>query len=190
MANLSTFIQVGANTGSFVGTVTGTNLYTTGVVSATGNIRGANINTAGLVSATGNVTANTFFGSGAGLTSVAQRTTGSWTLSPGSNTVSFTVSPGGNYAMWLNGNIPNGIVMWNATVNTSNTNVPAVGVQYGWYYAAGNALVLTSMPNQIVGTAGSIITTAYVGTTSNVFTFGITNNSGASQVVNWGYITL
>jgi len=27
-------------------------------------------------------------------------------------------------------------------------------------------------------------------TTANVFTFGITNNSGTSQVVNWGYTTL
>ena len=26
--------------------------------------------------------------------------------------------------------------------------------------------------------------------TANVFTFGITNNSGTSQVVNWGYTTL
>ena len=40
MANLNTFIQIGANTGNFVGTVTGTNIYTSGVVSAAGNIRG------------------------------------------------------------------------------------------------------------------------------------------------------
>jgi hypothetical protein len=92
--------------------------------------------------------------------------------------------------MWVNGNILNGIVMWNATVSLSNTNVAAVGTQYGYYYLAGNALVLTSIPNQIVGTAGTIVTTAYGGSTSNVFTFGITNNSGASQVVYWGYITL
>jgi hypothetical protein len=92
--------------------------------------------------------------------------------------------------MWVNGNIPNGIVTWNATVSTSNTNVPVVGVQYGWYYAAGNALVLTSMPNQIVGTAGSISTATVATISSNVFTFGITNNSGSSQVINWGYTTL
>jgi hypothetical protein len=92
--------------------------------------------------------------------------------------------------MWVNGNIPNGIVTWNATVSTSNTNVPAIGSQYGWYYAAGNALVLTSMPAQIVGTAGVISTATVATTSSNVFTFGITNNSGSSQVINWGYTTL
>jgi hypothetical protein len=118
------------------------------------------------------------------------KTSGSWTLAPGANTVSITVAPGNNYQMWVNGNIPNGIVEWNATVNVSNTNVPAIGSQYAWYYAAGNALVLTSMPNQIVGTAGVISTATVVTTTSNVFRFGITNNSGSSQVINWGYTTL
>ena len=162
MSNLSSFIQIEANTGNFVGSL----------------------------STTGNVAGNYFIGNGSQLTNVAGKTTGSWTLAPGTNTVSITVSPGGNYSMWVNGNIPNGIVLWNATVSTSNTNVPVVGTQYGWYYLGGNALVLTSIPNQIVGTAGGISTATVATTTSNVFTFGITNNSGTSQVVNWGYITL
>jgi len=121
---------------------------------------------------------------------ITGRTTGSWTLSPGANTVSFTVTGGRTYSMWVNGNIPNGIVAWNATVTLTNTNVLAVGTQYGYYYPAGNALVLTAMPNQIVGTAGAIVTTVYGGSTSNVFTFGITNNSGSSQTVYWGYVVL
>jgi len=113
--------------------------------------------------------------------------TGSWTLSTGANTVSFTVTPGQSYVMWVNGNIPSGIVNWNATVTLSNTNVPAIGVQYGWYYLAGNALVLTSIPSQIVGTAGTISTSAPAVSNSNTFTFGITNNSGTSQVIYYGY---
>jgi len=113
--------------------------------------------------------------------------TGSWTLSTGANTVSFTVTAGQSYVMWVNGNIPNGIVNWNATVTLSNSNVPVIGVQYGWYYVAGNALVLTSIPSQIVGTAGSISTSAPAVSNSNTFTFGITNNSGTSQVVYYGY---
>jgi hypothetical protein len=126
-----------------------------------------------------------------GAPAVVNRTTGSWILATGANTVSITVPANSNYQMWVNGNIPNGIVEWNATVNVSNTNVPAIGSQYGWYYAAGNALVLTSMPNQIVGTAGVISTsTGYAGTTSNVFSFGITNNSVSTQTVYWGYTTL
>jgi hypothetical protein len=124
-------------------------------------------------------------------TTAYKSTSGSWTLATGSNTVSITVPLNGNYQMWVNGNIPNGIVEWNATVNVSNPNVPAIGSQYAWYYAAGNALVLTSIPNQIVGTAGVISSsTAYVGTTSNVFSFGITNNSTSTRTVNWGYTTL
>ena len=116
--------------------------------------------------------------------------TGSWTLSTGSNTVSFTVTPGNSYTMWVNGNIPNGIVMWNATVSLSNTNVPAVGTQYGYYYSAGNNLVLTSIPDQIVGTAGGISTATVATTTSNVFTFNITNNSGSNQTIYWGYVKI
>jgi len=120
-------------------------------------------------------------------TNVATVVTGGWTLTTGANTVSFTVTAGQSYVMWVNGNIPNGIVNWNATVTLSNSNVPVIGVQYGWYYLAGNALVLTSIPSQIVGTAGSIITSAPAGSNTNTFTFGITNNSGTSQTVYYGY---
>jgi hypothetical protein len=124
-------------------------------------------------------------------TTAYKSTSGSWTLATGSNTVSITVPLNGNYQMWVNGNIPNGIVEWNATVNVSNPNVPAIGSQYAWYYAMGNALVLDSIPDQIVGTAGVISTSSsYVGNTAHVFTFGITNNSTSTQVVNWGYTTL
>jgi hypothetical protein len=121
-------------------------------------------------------------------TNVVSPVSGSWTLSAGTNTVSFTVTAGQSYVMWVNGNIPNGIVNWNATVTLSNSNVPVIGVQYGWYYLAGNALALTSIPSQIVGTAGSISTSAPAGSNTNTFTFGITNNSGTSQIVYYGYV--
>jgi hypothetical protein len=112
---------------------------------------------------------------------------GSWSLAAGGNTVSFTVTGGQSYVMWVNGNIPNGIVNWNATVTLSNTNVPAIGVQYGWYYIDGNALVLTSMPSHIVGAAGIISTASIPVSNSNTFTFGIDNNSGSSQIIYYGY---
>jgi hypothetical protein len=123
-------------------------------------------------------------------TNAVSPVSGSWTLSAGTNTVSFTVTAGQSYVMWVNGNIPNGIVNWNATVTLSNSNVPVIGVQYGWYYLAGNNLVLTSIPSQIVGTAGSISTSAPAVSNSNTFTFGITNNSGTSQIVYYGYIKI
>jgi hypothetical protein len=75
-------------------------------------------------------------------------------------------------------------------VVVTNTNVPVVGSSYGWYYAAGNALVLTSIPTQIVGTVNNISSATVSTTTANVFTFGITNNSLTSQVVSYGYTTL
>ena len=132
------------------------------------------------------------YGDGSNLTGIngISPTIGSWTLSAGTNTVSFTVTAGQSYVMWVNGNIPNGIVNWNATVTLSNSNVPPIGVQYGWYYLAGNELVLTSIPSQIVGTAGSIVTTSPVVSNSNTFTFGITNNTVSSQIVYYGYIKI
>ena len=137
------------------------------------------------------VTAVSFQGSGSQLTGVAIKTTGSWTLATGTNTVSFTVPLNGTYAMWVNGNIPNGIVTWNASAVITNPNVPALGTQYAWYYPTGNNLVFTSIPNQFTGTTGVISSsTAYVGTSSNVFTFGITNNTTGTQIVNWGYTAL
>ncbi len=53
-------------------------------------------------------------------TNVVSPVSGSWTLSAGTNTVSFTVTAGESYVMWVNGNIPNGIVNWNATVTLSS----------------------------------------------------------------------
>lgn len=126
------------------------------------------------------------------LDNVVTRVTGSWTIPNGTSTQSFTVVSGGTYSMWVNGNIPNGIITWNATVTTANTNVPVIGSQYGWHYVDGAALVLDRMPEQIIGTNNSIISSpsSYGSHLSNEFRFVITNNSGTSQVINWGYIKL
>ena len=154
-------------------------------ISGNGNIAGNNI------SATGNITANNFIGNGNTLSNVATKITSSWTLASGVNTVNISVPLNGTYAIWINGNIPNGIVTYTATAVITNTNVPVLGEQYAWYYAVGNALVLTSIPNQFTGTVGSISNVnTYAGNTANVFTFGITNNSGNTAVVNYGYTKL
>jgi hypothetical protein len=153
----------------------------TGATGATGIIGSTGATGLGATGATG-VAGATGVGAGS--------TTGSWTLSAGTNTVSLTVPLNGTYSIWVRGNIPSGIVTYTATVVVTNNNVPVVGSSYGWYYAAGNALVLTAIPTQIVGTVNNISNAVVSTTTANVFTFGITNNSGTSQVVNWGYITL
>ena len=136
------------------------------------------------------VTANTFVGSGGNLTNVATTVTGGWLLNTGTNAANITVPLGGTYTIWINGNIPNGIAVWNATVTVTNNNVPVIGQQFAWNYS-GNALVITSIPNQIIGTAGAISNASpSVGTTTNVFQFSIDNNSGDPQTVNWGYTKL
>jgi hypothetical protein len=158
-----------------------------------GNLAGAgfNVSNVSTISATGNITGGNIIGNGSGLSNVAVKTAGSWTLASGVNTVSISVPLNGTYTIWINGNIPNGIVTYTATAIVTNTNVPVLGSQYAWYYEIGNALVFTSIPDQFVGTAGSISNASpYSGNTANVFTFGITNNSGASQVVNYGYTKL
>jgi hypothetical protein len=124
-----------------------------------------------------------------GVSQTAQREEGSWTVTAGTNTYSFTLPSDGTYTMWVKGNIPNGIIVWNATASVSNTNVPAIGTQYAWNYTGGGSPIsLTSIPDQIKGTAGTISTDAtYAGTTSNRFDFGISNTSSESQTVYYGY---
>ena len=153
---------------------------------------GGNVSISGNQTTTGSVTASSFIGNGSQLSNVLTKVTGSWVLAPGSNNVEFSLTPGGTYAMWVYGNIPNGIAMWNATVTTANTNVPVVGSQYAWYYAAGNALVFSSIPDQIIGSNNTIISSpqGYNANTSHIFRFGITNNSGSNQTIYWGYTRL
>jgi len=188
-SNASYFVvkQIGSSAIINPWTLSGTNSYNT-----TGNVGIGTVTPAEKLEVNGNVKATNFVGSGSQLTEVATRVTGSWTLNAGANDVSFSVPGGGTYSMWVNGNIPNGIALWNATVTTSNTNVPVLGSQYAWYYSAGNALVWNSIPDQITGTNNSIVTLpgAYAPNSSNVFKFRITNNSGAAQIINWGYIKL
>ena len=124
-----------------------------------------------------------------GVSQTARRVEGSWTVTTGTNTYNFTVPSDGTYTLWVKGNIPNGIITWNATLSITNTNVPAIGYQYAWNYTGGGSpILLTAIPDQIRGTAGAISTDAtYVGSTSNRFDFTIANTSGASVTVYYGY---
>ena len=118
--------------------------------------------------------------------------TGSWTVVPGDNNYSLTLEINSTYNLWVLGNIPNGIIVYNATISISNSNVPVIGVQYAWNYTgAGNPILLTSIPAQIIGTAGAISTASpAVGTTTNTFVFGIQNNTAGNVTVNYGYLKI
>jgi hypothetical protein len=93
--------------------------------------------------------------------------------------------------MWVKGNIPDGIIVWNATATVTNNNVPVVGQQYAWNYTGGGTPIeITAMPTQFVGTANTIVSSnPSVGSNSNVFNFTINNTSGSAKTVYWGYVT-
>ncbi len=124
-------------------------------------------------------------------TNVVSPVSGSWTVTPGTNNYSFTVDINNTYNLWALANIPNGIIVYNATVSVSNTNVPVIGVQYAWNYTGGGSPILfTSIPAQIIGTAGAISTASTVVTSTNTFVFGIQNNTVSGITVNYGYIKI
>jgi hypothetical protein len=129
--------------------------------------------------------------SGTSGTSGLSGATGSWTVTPGTNNYSFTVDINNVYNLWVLGTIPNGIIVYNATVSVSNTNVPVIGVQYAWNYTGGGSPILfTSIPAQIIGTAGAISTASTVVTSTNTFVFGIENNTVSGITVNYGYLKI
>ena len=177
------------NGGGYIATVGGTwNFSTTGNLSAPGNVSAVGNITGGNLSVTGNITAANFFGNGNTLSNVATQVISSWTVPVGNSTQSFTVPINNTYQLWVLGNIPNGIIVYNATVSVSNTNVPVIGQQFAWNYeGGGNILMFNSIPAQIIGTAGAISNAAPAVATTNVFTFGINHASGNAVTVNYGY---
>ena len=141
------------------------------------------------ISVSGNITAANFFGNGSTLSNVATQVTGTWTVPVGNSTQSFTVSNIGTYSMWVDCNITNGIMVWNATATVTNNNVPVVGAQYAWVYNGGGTPIdFTSIPNQFTGTANTIIRSSTApSATTNRFDFGINNTSGGNVTVRYGY---
>jgi hypothetical protein len=123
---------------------------------------------------------------------IVTRFEGSWNVATGNSTVSFTVNENETYYMWVEGNIPNGIITWNATATITNTNVPVVGAQYAWVYSGGGTPIdFTSLPNQFIGTANTIVRSSVApSATTNRFDFGINNTSGSAQTVRYGWVKI
>ena len=120
------------------------------------------------------------------------KTTGSWTVTTGTNTYSFSVPESNTYLLWVDCNIPNGILAWSAIATITNTNVPVVGQQFAWVYSGGGTPVdFTSIPNQFTGTSNTIVRSSVApSTTTNRFDFGINNSSGGNITVRYGWITI
>jgi hypothetical protein len=193
LSNLTVSGNVTAS--DFVGniTITGNVVGTSANVSLVAGAYTATFDNTGNLTIPGNISATgTFVGSGSGLTGVTLKTSGSWTVTTGTNTYSFTVPVNGVYQIWVRGNIPNGIIAYNATATVTNGNVPVVGQQFAWVYNGGGTPIdFTSIPNQFVGTSNTILRSSVApSSTTNTFDFGINNSSGSSQTVYWGYITL
>jgi len=140
------------------------------------------------ISVAGNITAANFIGNGATLSNVATQVTGSWDVPVGNSTQSFTVNSG-TYSMWVDCNISNGILVWNATATVTNTNVPVIGQQFAWVYNGGGTPIdFTSIPNQFVGTSNTIVRSSVApSATTNRFDFGIRNTSGGNVTVRYGW---
>ena len=201
-------IQASFGSINTTGNITAQNLI--GNISITGNVTGTSANVtlqAGAYTSvfdnqgnvrlptayvTGNVTANYFVGNGTLLTGVATKITGSWTVPTGNSTQSFTIPDQGAYQLWVIGNIPNGIISYNATATITNSNVPVVGAQYAWVYNGGGTPIdFTSIPNQFVGTGNTIVrSTGGPSATTNRFDFGINNTSGGNVTVSYGYVKI
>jgi hypothetical protein len=150
--------------------------------------------TVGNATVSGNVIAPNYqFSNGVSiLSNVVSKTTGSWTVTTGTNTYSIQLAENGTYQIWVDCNIPNGILAYNATATVTNGNVPVVGAQYAWVYTGGGTPIdFVSIPNQFTGTANTIVRSSVApSATTNRFDFGINNASGGNVTVRYGYVKI
>jgi hypothetical protein len=131
------------------GNVTGTNLLTAGIASATGNVYGNNIFATGFVSATGNVQGNYLLGNGALLTGITTSTTA---ITNGTSTVAIGAS-NGNANISINGT-SNVVVVSDTRVAVTGA-VSATGNITGNYFF-GNGSQLTDVVAASVGVLPSL----------------------------------
>ena len=161
------FGNVVITSSTFAGNVTGGNLNTAGVVSATANIVGGNVRTAGQVSAGGNVTGTYIIGDGSQLTNIiatsgASITNGNSNVSVGANS-NVTVGVGGtaNVVQWATsgeyvtglisatGNIRGGNILTNGALGAASIGVGGLISASGnitGSYILGNGSQLTGLP--------------------------------------------
>jgi hypothetical protein len=200
-ANVSNFL---ANFGSNVitttgnidgGNINGTNLYSTGVVSAAGNVRGGNINTvgvvtatgnihggniltAGLISATGDITSGSgvFYGNGAGLTNInAGNIVGAY----GNANVAANLAAFANNPISTSGNVTAGLFTGNGSALSSITGGNVTGTVANATYAL-NANAATFATNavqaNVANVANSVAGANVSGTVANA-TYALNSNA-------------
>ena len=141
--------------------ITGGNVLTAGLVSATGNVTGGNVRTTGLISATGNVTGNYILGNGALLTGVI---TSVANINNGTSNVT-VVSSGGNVSVGVGG--------------TGNVAVFATTGEYvtGLISASGNIIGGNVLTAGLISATSTITSAANI-TGGNVLTGGLISATG------------
>jgi hypothetical protein len=124
-----------------------------------------------------------------GVSQLANRAEGTFPLPLGSTTTTFTLDVNATYTMWLRATVNNGVIAYNATFTITNANLPVLGQQQAYAYSgAGTVLDFTSLPTQIVGTAGNVTRSpTLLGTPANQFTFVIQNDSGEEVDLHYGW---
>lgn len=137
------------------GNVTGTNLLTAGIASATGNVYGNNVFATGFVSATGNVSGNYILGNGALLTGI---TTSATAITNGTSQIAIG-SSNGNANISING-AGNVVVVSSTTVAVTGA-VSATGNITGSFFF-GNGSQLTGITAASVGTLPSLSVTGNI----------------------------
>ncbi len=115
---------------------------------------------------------------------------GIFPLQPGINqSLMFTLTPGASYNFWLRATVDNGVIAYNATFTITNTNLPVVGQQFAYVYSGGGTkLDFVSLPDQIVGTPGTILRDPNIRAgNSSDFQFVLSNSSGQVVDLHWGW---
>jgi hypothetical protein len=161
------------------GNVTGTNLLTTGVASATGNVTGGNINTGGRVVATGNITTSGFFvGNGSALTGITASAVDAANLTGNTiaNTVLYSslVTVGTLANVSVSGNVQGGNLRTAGQVSSTG-NITGGNILTG-----GNVSATTNV------TGGNLLTGGTVSATGNA---AVGNLTTAGQVTATGNVT-
>jgi Major tropism determinant N-terminal domain len=154
------------------GNVTGTNVLTTGIVSATGNVTGGNIRTVGQVSASGNVSANYFIGNGSQLIGITASAVD---------------------AANLTGNTLAANVVYSSLTRVGTlANVSVFGnVTGGNLITAGQVVATANVVGGNLTTAGQVVATATI-TGGNLATGGTasaTGNITGGNIVTAGLVT-
>ena len=160
------------------GNVTGTNLLTTGVASATGNVTGGNVRTAGQVSATGNITtAGYFLGNGSALTGITASAVNALDLTGNTiaNTVLYSslITVGTLANISVSGNVQGGNLRTAGQVSSTG-NVTGGNVLTGGNVSAttnitgGNLVTGGTVSATGNATVGNLVTGGQVSATGNV----------------------